>query len=169
MIFIILPIHKLQLHLWLIPKLVTIILTFLRLAVGVPLSMTHFVFTQNEVTLKIVSLVARIGWLTRLDSFTKGVLAVLALHATTSRREHKSKTTTLWRGLYYSHGTDCFICFPPCRALLHILLFHVFLFKHTQEKPRVRFSAGCDIFTSHAAAESNSAFVCWGYDVCHSS
>ena len=35
--------------------------------------MTHFVFTQNEVTLKIVSLVARIGWLTRLDSFTKGV------------------------------------------------------------------------------------------------
>ena len=57
--------------------------------------MTHFVFTQNEVTLKIVSLVARIGWLTRLDSFTKGVLAVLALHATTSRREHKSKTTTL--------------------------------------------------------------------------
>ena len=51
--------------------------------------MTHFVFTQNEVTLKIVSLVARIGWLTRLDSFTKGVLAVLALHATTSRREHE--------------------------------------------------------------------------------
>ena len=23
------------------------------------------------------------------------------------------------------------------------------------------------IFTSRAAAESNSAFVCWGYDVCH--